>query len=452
MADTNQQKTEQFASQYAALESAGAFRGQNGFGSIRKSAMDRFANLGLPTTRQEDWRFTSVAALGRHQFRPSEPGAKPDLQAVEFDLLAGLTDLRAVFVNGHLSADLSDLTKLPAGMTVMSLKEAIAAERPELKTYLSKIVVDQTHPFVALNTALFQDGAFVTVAEGAVIESPLHLIFLSTSPDGNQPVLSHPRNLFMAGRHSQSTIIETFAGAAGEVYFSNAVTEISVGDDAVLDHYRYQQESKQAFHFATLEVQIGRKGNFSTHGITFGGQLVRNDIGFTLNGDGAYGVMNGLYQIADNQHVDNHTRMDHAFPNCETHELYKGILDGHARGVFNGKIMVRQIAQKTNAKQTNRNLLMSTDALMNSNPQLEIFADDVKCTHGATIGQLDETQLYYLRSRGIPLEHAKRLLTYAFGNDVIERVKVESLRKELEKQILAAHAAPSELVTSTESL
>jgi Fe-S cluster assembly protein SufD len=259
-------------------------------------------------------------------------------------------------------------------------------------------------------------------------------VFLSTSP--SEATVSHPRVLIVAEQHSQATIIETYAGIDGEIYLTNAVTEAYIARDAVIDHYRYQQESRTAFHFNTLEVQQERASNFSTQAVTFGGGLVRNDIGFTLGGEGCLSTMNGLFRISGKQHVDNHTRIDHAYPHCESHEFYKGVLDGQSRGVFNGKIMVRQIAQKTNAKQTNRNLLLSQQALINTNPQLEIFADDVKCTHGATIGQLDRTQLYYLRARGIPQEEARRILTYAFANDIIERIKVESLRNELERQVL----------------
>lgn len=439
MAEATGPKTvEQFASAFEQLEIRGEFQGQNGLNEVRRSAISRFSRLGLPTTRQEDWRFTSVAPLAQHQFEPAVAGAKPDLDRTNFALLSGLSPFRLVFVNGFYSAELSDIGVLPAGVIVGSLKRSLEAHPAAISRHLTKITTDPDHPFAALNTALFQDGAFIHIPDNVVLEQPIHLLFLTTSKGCAS--VSHPRNLIVAGQHSQSTIVETYAGVDGEIYLTNAVTEVAVAQDAIVDHYRYQQESRSAFHFTTLEILQQRQSNFSTQAFTFGGGLVRNDIGFTLAGEGCLSTMNGLYLISGKQHVDNHTRIDHAFPHCESHEFYKGILDGQSRGVFNGKIMVRQIAQKTNAKQTNRNLLLSQQALINTNPQLEIFADDVKCTHGATIGQLDENQLYYLRARGIPLEEARRILTYAFANDVVERIKLEPLRNELEKLVLSTQA------------
>ncbi|MGI8906672.1 MAG: Fe-S cluster assembly protein SufD [Candidatus Sumerlaeaceae bacterium] len=435
---TGPKTVEQFASAFDQLESKGEFHDQNGLKEVRRSAINRFSKLGLPNTRQEDWRFTSVAPLAQHQFQVATPGAQADLDGTNYKLLSGLTSIRMVFVNGFFSAELSKLDGIPSGVTVGSLQRSLEARPPAIERYLTKLITDPDHPFVALNTAMFQDGAYVHVLENAVIEEPIHLLFLATSPAG--AIVSHPRNLIVAERHSQATIVETYAGVDGEIYLTNAVTEVAVAQDAVIDHYRYQQESRSAFHFNTLEIKQERASNFSTQAVTFGGGLVRNDISFTLAGEGCLSTMNGLYQIGGKQHVDNHTRIDHAHPRCESHEFYKGILDGQARGVFNGKIMVRQIAQKTNAKQTNRNLLLSQQALINTNPQLEIFADDVKCTHGATIGQLDKTQLYYLRARGIPMEEARRILTYAFANDVVEKIKLEPLRVELERQVLSSQA------------
>lgn len=433
MAEAN---VENFTTQYKALESSGAFQGQNGLGEARKSAMDRFQRLGLPTVRDEDWRFTPVAPLAKHKFAAAKAGAQADLAASGFERIAKLTELRAVFVNGFFSPELSNLGGLPPGVTVGSLARAIEAKPAPLQEKLNRVLVDESHPFAALNTALFQDGAYIHVPAGMVVEAPIHLIFLANAEEG--PLAIYPRNLIIAEQHSQATILESYGGPDGQIYFTNTVTEAAIAQDAVVHHYRYQQESRSAFHFSTLEIHQGRTSSFSTQAVTFGGGLVRNDIGFTLGGEGCHSVMDGLYQIRGKQHVDNHTRIDHAHPNCESHEYYKGILDEEARGVFNGKIMVRQIAQKTNAKQTNRNLLLSSQALINTNPQLEIFADDVKCTHGATIGQLDEKQLYYLRSRGIPEEQARRILTYAFANDLIDRIKFEPLRAEMERVVLAS--------------
>ena len=256
------------------------------------------------------------------------------------------------------------------------------------------------HAFVALNTAALEDGAFVHIPRSAVVEEPIHLLFVSTAHDG--PTVSHPRTLILAGENSQATIVESYAGPAGQVYFTNAVTEVVVGENAVVDHYKVQRESVKAFHIATMQVQLARSANFSSHSIGLGGLLVRNDANAVSRRRRLECTLNGLYMASDRQLVDNHTAIDHAMPHCNSHEVYKGILDGHARGVFNGKIFVRQDAQKTDAKQTNQTLLLSNDAQINTKPQLEIFADDVQCTHGATIGQLSDDALFYLRARGIP--------------------------------------------------
>ena len=295
-----------------------------------------------------------------------------------------------------------------------------------------------------MNTAFISDGAFVYIPKDSIVDAPIHLLFIATA--SGKPEVSHPRNLIVAGANTQVKIVESYVGLDKAVYFTNAVTEIVAGENSVIDHYKLQRESVQAFHVATLQIQQARSTTFSTCSISMGGALVRNDVNAVLDGEGCESVLNGLYLVTGQQHVDNHTQIDHAKPHCSSREFYKGILDEKARGVFNGRIIVRPGAQKTDSKQTNKNLLLSEGALVNTNPQLEIYADDVKCTHGATIGQLSADVLFYLRSRGINLETARNLLTYAFASDITSRIKIESIRTELEN-ILFSRLPQNERLT-----
>jgi Fe-S cluster assembly protein SufD len=400
--------------------------------TLRHAAIDRFAEQGFPTLDHEEWRFTNLAPLVRIPFQPARP-----------DKIAGteLPDgIRLVFVNGHYTPALSSLTGLPGGVLVESVAAALKMHPELLEPHLGRHARQEDQPFVFLNTAFLQDGAFVLVPRGKLVEQPIHLVFVSTP--GSEPGVCHPRTLIVVGPGSEARIIESYLAAADGVYFTNAVTEVVLGDGAVLDHYKLQQESKAAFHIAAMHVQQDRSSNFSTHSLTFGGALVRNDVGAYLGAEGCECVLNGLYTASGQQLIDNHTRIDHAMPHCASHELYKGILDGKARGVFNGKIYVHQDAQKTDAKQTNQTLLLSDDATINTKPQLEIYADDVKCTHGATVGNLDTEAIFYLRTRGIDLASARALLTYAFANDVIGRIKIESLRSRLEEKLLETQHLP----------
>lgn len=407
---------------------------------FRRAGIERFKSLGLPSQKQEEWRLVNLSGLAGTHFALPAAGADASslIDNVREQGLLDLSSSYVVFVDGYLRNDLSSVASLPAGVSVKHFDPS-TADDPTFLEYFGKIASDDQHPFVALNDALFSDVLFVHVERGVVAQDTLHVLYLTS--DTKDPVLTHPRMVLVAEPASQITILETFFGPDGSSYLTNSVTEIVTGDNAVVDHYRLNLEGHNSFHFASLESRVGRAGNYSTQAVMFGSSLTRNDVGMHMDGEGGLGTMNGLVQISGKQFVDNHTRIDHALPNCETHELYKSIMDGHARGVFNGRIMVRQIAQKTDSKQTNRTLLLSSDALMNSNPQLEIFADDVKCTHGATIGQIDETQLYYLRSRGISDEQARRMLVFAFANDVVERIKPDALRALLEHKLLEAQEA-----------
>ena len=298
--------------------------------------------------------------------------------------------------------------------------------------YFGQLADVATRSFAALNTAFAHDGAFVHIPDGMVLDAPLQLLFVSTA---DTLAMSHPRVLIVAGDRSEARIVETYVGPVGQGYFTNAVTEVFVGENAVLDHYKVQDESDTAFHVASMHVHAGRSATFSSHSFSLGGRLVRNDVMALLDGEGAECTLNGLYLADGDRLVDNHTTIDHAKAHCPSHEIYKGILGGHARAVFNGKIIVRQDAQKTDAKQTNRALLLTDHAVINTKPQLEIFADDVKCTHGAAIGQLDEDALFYLRARGLTFFEARDMLIHAFAGEILDRVRIEPLRRALEAEL-----------------
>ena len=403
---------------------------------IRHAAMDRFGDLGFPSTRIEDWRFTSVAPISRTPFElagPAPAGITAD-QILHVPL-ADLGGPRLVFLNGRFSQELSSEGSLPPGVKAGSLASALSTGNPLVEEHLARYARYEEQAFAALNTAFLADGAFIEIPKGVVVEQPIHVLFVTAG--SARPSVSHPRTLVIAGRDSQASVVESYFSLSDHVYFTNAVTEVIAGENAVLEHYKLQHESLKACHVATLQIVQGRSSSVTSHSISVGGDLVRNDIHGLLADEGAECNLNGLYIVSGRHHVDNHTAIDHAKPHCASRELYKGILDGKSTGVFNGKIIVRKDAQKTDAKQTNKNLLLSADATINTKPQLEIWADDVKCTHGATVGQLGDELIFYLRSRGIGYEDARTLLTYAFASDVTARMKSEAIRGKLDELLLA---------------
>jgi len=400
---------------------------------LRSRAAARFSALGLPTVRDEDWRFTNVTPIGAIDFTPADPvsGAAEHLAGVAY----ADAPLRLIIVNGRFDSTLSRLKGLPAGVHVGSLASALVDHADIVQRYFGQLADFSSRSFAALNTAFVQDGAFVHVAEGAVLDRPIHIVFMSGAEVST--VMTHPRTLIVAGAHSQSRIVESYVGVQGQTYFANAVSEVFVGENAIVDHYKVQQESIEAYHVASLHAHTARQSSFSSHSFALGGKIVRNDAFAILDGEGGDCTLNGLY-LADRQRlVDNHTTIDHAKPHCGSHEVYKGILGGTARAVFNGKIIVRQDAQKTDAKQTNRALLLTDGATINTKPQLEIFADDVKCTHGAAIGQLDDDAIFYLRARGLTYAEARDMLIHAFAGQILERVQIEPLRAALEAELFA---------------
>jgi Fe-S cluster assembly protein SufD len=416
-----------FETDFAEIERQPLANGRAWLGRIRKDAFARFRALGLPTTREENWKYTNVAPIGKTAFRRAA-AAPHDARGERIDsALLPLPGARLVFVNGRFRRDLSSTHGLPAGVVVASLAETLASHPDWLEPHIARHAAFEDQAFVALNTAFVDDGAFVRVPARATVEQPIHLCWVST--ETGRPIVSHPRNLVLVGSGAQATIVESYVGFAAEPYFTNAVSEVVAEDGAIVEHVKLQRESASAYHVATLQLLQARSANVTSHSIALGGALVRNDLNSVLGGEGAETLLNGLYVLSGKQHVDNHTMLDHAKPHCASRELYKGVLDAHARGVFYGRIIVRPGAQKTDAKQTNKNLLLSDDALVNTMPQLEIYADDVKCTHGATIGRLDENSLFYLRSRGIGEADARRILIHAFIGEMIGRIKAESVRR-----------------------
>jgi Fe-S cluster assembly protein SufD len=351
-----------------------------------------------------------------------------------------------VFVNGQYSPELSKVGggKLPRGVTVTSLAAAVQSHSVLLEQHLGKYATIDKTPFVALNTGFVRDGAVLHLAREAVVKQPIHLIFVSVPT--REPAVSHPRVLIVAEENVQATVVESYVGSGGAgVYFTNAVTELVAAENARIDYCRLQQESLEAYHVSAFQAQLGRGADLISHAATVGGRLTRNDLNVVLNGEGAHVTLNGLVLIGGEQHVDNHTLLHHEKAHCPSHELYKHVLDGSSTGVFKGKIFVQKDAQKTDSKQTNKSLLLSDDATMNAMPALEIYADDVKCTHGSTTGPVDEDMVFYLRTRGVSLEAARHLLTYAFAADITRRISVEPVRRRLEDFMASQHGLPQDL-------
>jgi Fe-S cluster assembly protein SufD len=398
----------------------------------RKAGIARFAELGFPTLKHVDWRFTNVAPIAKPPFKPV---FESDANGLALDALSQfpfskLPGARLVFVNGHFAAGLSTLPALRDGIRVSNLASALVNDAGIIEKHLGRYVRTEDNAFAALNDAFFQDGGFIFVPAGQSIDEPVQLLFVNTSTDAGAAM--HPRNLIIAEREAHLTIIESYVSLAKAPTFTNAVTEFALGANSVVEHCKFQDESTDAFHIAALHSHLGRTVNFSSHSIVTGAKLSRNNIRTTLDGEGIEAVLNGVYLTNGDQLADHHMVVDHAKPHCASHEYFNGVLAGKSRGVFHGRILVRPDAQKTDAKQTSKNLLLSDEASAEAKPQLEIYADDVKCTHGATIGQLNDESIYYLRSRGIGLETARRMLIHAFAGEIIDRVKHDALREELD--------------------
>jgi Fe-S cluster assembly protein SufD len=401
---------------------------------MRKAGLARFSELGLPTIRHEDWRFTNTSAIAKLPFAPVfEAGNGVTAEQLNGFAFAQQSGSRLVFVNGHFAAKLSSVKNLPAGVKVGSLAAALASDAAFLEKHLGKYAASADNGFSALNQAFFLDGGFVHVPAGKIVEEPIQFIYVSTAKQGGTVI--HPRNLVISEANSKVTILESYVSLGGSGYFTNAVTELFAGENAHLEFVKFQDEAADAFHMAAFHCEFGRASHVNVHSFALGAKLSRNNIRTKLAGEGLECVLNGLYITRNEQLADHHMIVEHAQPHCASHEYFNGILDDKSRGVFHGRILVQPIAQKTDAKQTNKNLLLSDDAGADTKPQLEIYADDVKCTHGATIGQLNDESIFYLRSRGIAPETARRMLIHAFAGEIIERIQHEPAREELDKLV-----------------
>ena len=402
---------------------------------LRKAGIARFAELGFPTTRHEDWRFTNVAPIAKLPFRPVFKTSADGVSARALGELtfAHLTGPRLVFVNGQFANGLSSLRSLPKGVKAGSLAAMLLSDSALLERHLGRHIRMEDYALAALNTAFFLDGAFIYVPAGVVMPEPIQLVFVSTIKEAG--ATAHPRNLIVAEKQSQLTVVESYVRTVDAPYFTNAVTELVAEDGAVLEHVKIQDESREAFHIATVHGQFGRQSRVNAHSFALGARLSRNNIRANLAGEGLECILNGLYLTKGEQLADHHMIVEHAQPHCASHEYFNGILQDKSKGVFHGRILVQPVAQKTDAKQTNKNILLSDEATVDTKPQLEIYADDVKCTHGATVGQLNDEAIYYLRSRGIGLETAKQMLIHAFAGEIIDRVRCEPVREELDKLV-----------------
>jgi len=409
---------------------------------LRSAGRARFEQAGYPHRKQEEWRFTNVDAIARTQFVVPEPSH--NAAAIEDAMRFSFGDeaiSELVFINGHYTPQLSRLGHLPKDVVVKNLAECFGDSR--VQANLAQFADVLANPFIALNTGAIHEGAYIHLPRNAAVDRPIHLLFVSIA--GDKPTVTHPRVLITAEENAHATIVETYAGESTGVYFTNAVTEIVQAPGSRIDHCKMQQELPTAYHIASMNVQLAQNAGFVSHSINIGGLITRNEIGVVLGGEHAEATLNGLVLVDGNRHCDNHTLLDHAAAHCPSHELYKHVLAGQSTGVFKGKIKVRPDAQKTDSKQTSKVLLLSDEARMDSMPALEIYADDVKCTHGSTTGPVDEEQVFYLRSRGISLEAARHLMTYAFAADITRRIKVAPVRSRIENFMAAQHGLPQDL-------
>jgi Fe-S cluster assembly protein SufD len=413
-------------------------RASSWIGRLRENAMARFEELGFPTTKDEEWKYTNVAAIARTDFTPWPENltGSSDAQELEAFSVAEAKDSQLVFVNGRLRDDLSSLTALPEAVAALDLSGALDDERYSeiAQAHLARHADYVASGFTALNTAFAARGAFVYIPKGVTVKAPLHLLFITDATEMNKATF--PRVLVVAEENSNVTVIESYVSMREAQYFTNAVVELVLKAGARVEHYKVQRESTEAFHVATTVADLGPSSSYDATAITFGAQLSRHDVHVTMDHEGAECWVDGLYLVTTGQHTDTHSVIDHRKPHCTSHQLYKGILDGKSRAVFNGKIFVRHDAQKTDAMQTNKNLLLSNEARVDTKPQLEILADDVKCAHGAAVGQIDEDELFYLKARGIHPDLARNLLTYGFAEEVIGKIKIDSIRAQLDEAVL----------------
>ena len=402
---------------------------------LRENAIDRFAETGFPATANEDWKYTNVAPFLREEFEIAVTGETIDEQAFASFTLPETTESRMVFVNGKYHHALSNVAAATAaGANVLTLAAAVKDEKfaEIVKTHLARLINYDVNGFTALNSAMWHDGAFIFVPKNVKIEAPIELLFVGTTEN----TASFPRVLVLAERGAEADLLENYVRTDEAKYFTNAIVEIVLADEARLTHTRVQRESHQALHVGATKARLGRGSFYDSTNITLGAALSRHDVAIKFNAEGAECFVDGLYLVSESQHTDTHSVINHAVPNCVSHQTYKGVLNDKSRAVFNGKVFVREHASGTDAQQSNKNLLLSNDARVDTKPQLEIFNDDVKCAHGATVGQLEDEEVFYLLARGIAPALARNLLTYGFAEEVINKISIESIKKQLDAAVL----------------
>ncbi len=425
--------TTPYVEQFESFTQNGGKDGPSWLPALRKKAFERFTALGFPTTRDEDWHFTSVTPIAERTFKAIKPSATALTLS---DLEAYLVDPewhRLVFVNGKLEPSLSQFAGLPAEVQLAPLSEVLKEEPAWAEQHLGSLAAFDKAAFTAMNTAFMQDGVVLRVPKGEVVDVPIHILHVTDANAAGAAI--HPRLLVVAEPLAQAMLVEQYVGLGSVSYLVNAVAEIVVGNGARVDHYKVQNESTEAFHVGTVQVTQGRDSIYHSFSFAAGAALSRTNIYTKLADTNGEARLNGLYLLDGSQHGDHQTFVEHLAESCASRELYCGVLDGQSHGVFNGKVYVDPIAQKTDGKQTNKALLLSPQARVDTKPQLEIFADDVKCTHGATVGRIDEMALFYLKSRGIGGESARALLTYAFAAEALETIEIDALRLTLERQV-----------------
>jgi Fe-S cluster assembly protein SufD len=427
--------SEAYLQEFGARSGTATADGPEWLEPVRRAAIDRFAANGFPTARDEEWRFTPITPITHGTWRPAAGSSRGVTREDLAPFIFGHAEWTTlVFVDGAYSEALSSTAALARGVKAGSLAEVLRADGTMLEKHLARHAPVESSAFTALSTAFMRDGGFLYVPANTDVTRPVHLVFVSTREAAGS--VTHPRNLIVVERGSRVSVIESYVTLAeGTSYWTNAVTEVVAGANSWIEHTRIQRESERAYHVGMTHVEQQRDSHYRSFSMAMGAALARHNLHARLDGENVETLMYGLYLTRGEQVVDNHTAIHHNQPNCRSWEVYKGVLDGRSRAVFNGKVFVRPEAQKTDAKQTNRNLLLSDMAKVDTKPQLEIFADDVKCTHGATVGRLDDVALFYTRSRGVPADKAQLLLTYAFAAEVTSEVVLEPVRNELDRLV-----------------
>lgn len=431
--------SESYVKEFESFTGATTAEGPEWLEPVRRAAMEQFVRTGFPTSRQEEWRFTPVSPIAQASWRSAAVGGIEDVAREQLTpFVFGHSEwCTLVFVNGEYAPALSSPGNLPDGVLVTNLAEVLrnGSGTEILERHLTRYAQVDESPFTALNTAFLRDGGFIHVPSGTDLPHPVNLVFVTTSDAAGAVI--HPRNLVIVERNARASLVESYVTLApGDRYWTNPVTEVWTGANSWVEHTRIQRESEAAYHVATTQVEVSRDSHYRSFSMAMGANLARHNLNARLGDQSSEALLYGLYITHGDQLVDNHTVLYHDHPNCHSWEVYKGILDGHSHAVFNGKVFVKPEAQKTDAKQTNRNLVLSDYAKVDTKPQLEIFADDVRCTHGATVGRMDEMALFYAQSRGLPADEARRVLTYAFAAEVIDEVSLRPVRDELNRLVL----------------